>query len=39
MDKEDILQYFGYVMLNFLFYTGVRFSEMQALTLTCPDTR
>lgn len=32
MDKDDILQYFGYIMLNFLFYTGVRFSEMQALT-------
>ena len=31
MNKSDILQYFGYVMIKFLFYTGLRFSEMQAL--------
>lgn len=31
MNKSDLLQYFGYVMIKFLFYTGLRFSEMQAL--------
>lgn len=31
MDKNDLLQYFGYVMIKFLFYTGLRFAEMQAL--------
>jgi len=31
MDRSNVLQYFGYVMIKFLFYTGLRFSEMQAL--------
>ncbi|GEA33600.1 tyrosine-type recombinase/integrase [Clostridium diolis] len=31
MKLDDTLQYFGYVMIKFLFYTGLRFSEMQAL--------
>lgn len=31
MKLDDMLQYFGYVMIKFLFYTGLRFSEMQAL--------
>lgn len=31
MGLNNILQYFGYVMIKFLFYTGLRFSEMQAL--------
>lgn len=31
MDKTDLLQHFGYIMIKFLFYTGLRFSEMQAL--------
>ncbi|URZ15294.1 site-specific integrase [Clostridium felsineum] len=30
-DKNDLLQYFGFIMIHFLFYTGLRFSEMQAL--------
>lgn len=31
MNLDDTLQYFGYVMIKFLFYTRLRFSEMQAL--------
>lgn len=31
MNLSNTLQYFGYVMIRFLFYTGLRFSEMQAL--------
>jgi integrase len=31
IDKNDLYQHFGYVILHFLFYTGLRFSEMQAL--------
>lgn len=31
MNLDDTIQYFGYVMIKFLFYTGLRFSEMQAL--------
>ncbi len=31
MNKTDLLQHFGYLMIKFLFYTGLRFSEMQAL--------
>lgn len=31
MDLSNTLQYFGYVMIKFLFYTGLRFAEMQAL--------
>lgn len=31
MDLDNILEKFGHLMITFLFYTGVRFSEMQAL--------
>lgn len=31
MNKDDTIQYFGFVIIKFLFYTGLRFSEMQAL--------
>ena len=31
MDKTKLFDYFGYVMVKFLFYTGLRFAEMQAL--------
>lgn len=38
MKLDDMLQYFGYVMIRFLFYTGLRFSEMQALQWNDLDT-
>lgn len=38
MDKNHISQYFGYVMIKFLFYTGLRFAEMQALQWSDLDT-
>ena len=31
-DTNDISQHLGCTIINFLFYTGLRFSEMQALT-------
>ncbi|WP_010293563.1 site-specific integrase [Clostridium senegalense] len=34
MDKTNLIQYFGYIIIKFLFYTGLRFSEMQALQWT-----
>ena len=39
MDKNDLLQYFGYVMIRFLFYTGLKFAEMQALQWTDFDIK
>lgn len=30
-DKNDLLQRFAFLMIHFLFYSGLRFSEMQAL--------
>lgn len=30
-NQKEEFEYFGFVMIHFLFYTGLRFSEMQAL--------
>ncbi|MCU7195874.1 site-specific integrase [Turicibacter sanguinis] len=31
LDRTELLQDFAFIIINFLFYTGLRFSEMQAL--------
>lgn len=32
VDTSNLSEYFGYVLIKFLFYTGLRISELQALT-------